>query len=133
MGAWGTGNFDNDDAGDWAWELDDATDHSILQSTLETVTESEEQPEAPDAANALAAAEVVAALAGRPMSGQLPESVEEYLKRVTAAPSPELLRLAVAAVKRVEKDSELKDLWEESDSYEEWQAVIDSLLSRLQG
>ena len=132
MGAWGTGNFENDDAGDWAWELDDAADDALLRSTLETVTEADGQPEAPDAANALAAAEVVAALAGHPVSGQLPESVEQYVKRVSTAPSPELVQLAIAAVKRVEKDSELKDLWLESDSYSEWQAVIADLRGRLE-
>ncbi len=131
MGTWGAGNFENDDAGDWAWELDDATDHSLLTSTLQTVTEADGYLEAPDAANALAAAEVVATIAGKPMSGDLPDSVEEFRKRVTAAPSPELISLAVSAVKRIESDSELKELWEESGSYDEWKAVIADLLSRL--
>lgn len=30
MGAWGHGPFDNDDAGDWVWELEESEDFSVV-------------------------------------------------------------------------------------------------------
>jgi hypothetical protein len=38
MGAWGIGNFDNDDASDWVYELEEVEDMSLVEATLETIT-----------------------------------------------------------------------------------------------
>src|SRR5918996_298232 len=63
MGAWGAGIFDNDDAADWVYELEQAGDDSVLAETLAAVANAgaDAYVEAPDAAAALAAAAVVAA------------------------------------------------------------------------
>ena len=57
MGAWGVAAFDNDDAMDWLIDLADEGPE-LLESTLDLPPQGAEGPEA---ANAVAAAEMVAA------------------------------------------------------------------------
>lgn len=130
MGAWGYGSFDNDDALDWVNELERSEDLSAITRALDAVTDnSADYLEAPDCSVALAAAEVVAALAGNP-SPSLPEEVTQWLcvhKDVDA----DTVSKAKRAVNIVLLNSELKELWEESDEFERWRAVVTDLLCRL--
>ena len=65
MGAWGTGVFDNDTACDWVGELVESSDLSRIETTLDNVLQAGSgYLEAPEAEEALAAAEVVARLQG---------------------------------------------------------------------
>ena len=111
MGAWGDGPFDNDDACDWLFELKDAKDASILERTLERAR-SAESCDAPEASSAIAAAEVVAALAGHP-GPDLDEEVVSWLPGKALPPG--LVALAKATVERVRTNSELRELWAEVD------------------
>ena len=131
MGAWGTGNFDNDEALDWLYLLSEAPDLLLLQTTLEAVTGSEEDYlDATDCAQALAAAEIIAALAGHPPE-ELPEEVAGWIDG-RPAPPDDLKMLALIAIEAISgEDSELRELWEESDEFEEWQAVLNDLTARL--
>lgn len=113
--------------------MEDAEDFSVLELSLEHVASAEpdEYVEAADAEEALAAAEVVAALLGKPLE-ELPEPVEAFLQRNRGKkPGSELVRLAAKAVKRIQSSSELKELWESSDDAEKWDEVVEDLLSRL--
>lgn len=133
MGSWGVLPFENDDALDWVWELEDAEDFTVLEDALDQVASAEpdEYVEAPEAEEALAAAEVVAALLGKPLE-ELPEPVDAFLDRNKGKkPDADLVSLAVKAVKRVQSSSELKELWEASDDAEKWDEVVEELLSRL--
>jgi len=130
MGADGHGPFDNDDAMDWVAELAEADDESILAEALEAVSlDEDEYVEAPEASIAVAAAEVVAALLDQ-AADDLPDEVWEYVERQRGA-KPGLVKLARKAVTRVLKDSELRELWEESDGFEAWKDSLEDLLSRL--
>lgn len=129
MGAWGAGSFENDDALDW---LDDLESRGLaaVDEALRAAAEAEgAYLEAPDASTALAAAEVVATLRGRPPL-DFPGEVEAWAKLNAREPDRALLELARAAVDRVRADSELKELWEESGA-DEWRAAVDDLLARL--
>ena len=133
MGSWGVLPFENDDALDWVWELEDTENFAVLELSLEHVASAQpdENVEAADAEEALAAAEVVAALLGKPLE-ELPEPVEDFLQRNQGKkPDAELVALAVKAVKRIRSSSELKELWEASDDAEKWDEVVEELLSRL--
>lgn len=130
MGAWDVGSFDNDDALDWVYELEEAADLSLFGDTLQNVIrQKDDYLEAPDCAVAISAAEVVAALSGRP-AGHLPEEVSVWVKD-RPAPSAEMVLMAQAALAAVLDRSELKELWEESDSFVEWQASVREVQSRL--
>jgi hypothetical protein len=130
MGAWGHQTFENDDACDWLCELEDAEDPSVLADTFDVIPkEADEYVEAPEASMALAAADVVAALLGRP-AAKLPEEVTAWLARQEGV-KPALVKKAVRATRRVLTSSELRELWEESEDFPKWQAAVEDLLKRL--
>lgn len=127
MGAWGEGSFDNDDALDWVFELTDATDLQVVRAPLQQVLDASEV-ESWDAANAIAAGEVVAALHGRPLTA-LPDEVAVFVEGRSA--SPELVDFAARAVRRARDDSELRALWADAGELQAWHATVDDLLGRL--
>lgn len=130
MGTWGLTSFENDDALDWVIELENAADTTILRDTLSFVNQSEDDYlDTSDSCFALAAAEVVAALGGKP-SPNLPNEVAKWVAG-RGEPEPALLSHAKKAVKAVLEDSELKDLWEETDEHEDWVRDVEGLLERL--
>jgi len=127
MGAWGTGHFENDDALDLIAEVQGPDD---LDRVLRAVTESEDVSiDASVASEAMAAADIVAALMGRPAD----DCPEDLAKRLDAlgAPAPALIKLAQESVSRVLMESELVDLWAESDEIEAWNLSVTDLIARL--
>ena len=130
MGAWAAGSFDNDDAGDWVWELAEAEDTSILEEAFSRVTDADGYLEAPDCSIGIAAAEVVAALRQRPAT-KPPDEVVAFVNRIGAPPSPALVASALRALERIKTKSELQELWDESDSRVEWRQAVAELEGRL--
>jgi hypothetical protein len=131
MGAWGVGNFDNDDTTEWVDELEDSEDLSLIVATLETVTTlGDDYLEAPDCCRALAAAEVVASLKNASHAA-LPEKVKRWSEAYRGTDGNQHAELALKAVERIKTESELKELFDESESAAEWYKVLDDLQSRL--
>ncbi|HEU5050952.1 MAG TPA: DUF4259 domain-containing protein [Gemmatimonadales bacterium] len=132
MGAWGTGSFENDSASDWVYELEAARDISPVRAALEaTLAAARDYLDADVATTGLAAAEVVAALNGRGRAA-IPEEVREWVAHHPIETTPELLASARDAVDAVLADSELRDLWEESEEFLAWQADVTELRARLE-
>ena len=130
MGTWGVLPFENDNALDWSWGLDEVGDTSVLMDALEAIADSEELDE--DCEEAVAAAEVVAALHGQPLA-KLPDEVAAFVKTQSKQPLPTKLRkLASTAVQRIAEDSDLKDRWDETKDAEKWQQAMKDLLERLE-
>jgi len=134
MGCWAINSFGNDDAADWVSELTDASDLSPVQSAIAAVlTVDGGYLEAPDASQALAAAEVIAAAlgnAGPAASSQ--EELIEWLGRVKPEPGEALVEQATQAIDRIlAEESELRELWEDTDEYAEWKNDVESLRGRL--
>jgi len=129
MGAWGVLPFENDNASDWVWNLEEAEDTSVLSEALEAVTSQDEIIE--ECEEGIAAAEVVAALLGKPLA-ELPDEVTDFVKRQgKKKPSAELIKQAVTVVRRIVEASNLKEAWDESGSAKEWHTTMDDLLKRL--
>ena len=128
MGAWGHGTFHNDDAADWLYELEEGG-LDVVEAALQAVTFGGE-PAAPDCCTALAAAEVVAAMHGKPAGG-LPDELSAWLRERRAPPSAALLARARKAVTMVLAESELRELWLESGQFAAWQSVVQDLETRL--
>lgn len=129
MGAWGIGNFQNDDAADWVDELERSEDVTTLFAALQEI-QSNRYLEAPECSVALAAAEVVAALLGAAPSN-LPDRVTEWVRQRDVEVEHDLLALARRAVVRVRSESELRDLWAETNDFDKWEAGLEDLLRRL--
>lgn len=127
MGAWGARSFENDDALDWVWELEESSDDSAVRAAL-AAADGDGEIEAPEAACACAAAEVVAAASGAPAEW-LPDAVKEWVGAHGSAVAG-LRGEAHAAVQRVAARSELQQLWAEADDAQ-WHEGIADLLGRL--
>ncbi len=128
MGAFGWQTFENDAALDWIETLSAARDASVLTRAFADAGQSRD-PDPDRDCCCLAAAEVVAALCGRG-SPDLPAEVVAWVQQRFANAAP-FLEQARHSVKCVLADSELSDLWSESDHHELWRAAVADLLSRL--
>ena len=130
MGAWGVGTFENDEASDWVYRLEDTGDFTLVRDTLVAAAEPSGYLESATGSSALAAAEVVAAMAGRP-APDLPEEVRAWVADHRTALTPDLRTLAIRALDQVAADSELKELWAESDESEAWADRLQELRGRI--
>lgn len=163
MGAWGHGSFDNDDAMDWAGMFleadegmpDDTDDDDedppqtkevLLIGPLAVLVETpdDEYIDAPVASEALAAAEVIAALFGNPSQelreaakdasedntlGQLMVWVKKTKSQIKSRGN--IRGLALDGLDRV-LHSELSELWEDSeDGGAAWKQAVEDLRKRL--
>lgn len=131
MGAWGAGSFENDDAGDWAWSFEEEG-LAVIESAFGAL-QGAGYLEGSDGSVGVAAAETVAAALGQPGNGYT-EEFEAAVKRHAGAVRgrPGIADAALQTLDRVTgPDSELAELWAESDSETEWQASIADLRRRL--
>lgn len=135
MGTWGAGPFDNDDAGDWAFDFegaDAATGLTMLRDALDLGAPGE-AVEAPEGAEAVAAAAVVGWLAD---PGSIPESgygedAAGWVRSAGVSADADLKAAARAALERVRsEDSELAELWDETDD-SSWGQSLDEIAARL--
>ena len=130
MGAWGPGNFENDDALDWVGDLTKSrTDWSLVRSTLAAVAKAE-YPQAPEGSCALAAAECVAVGRGKPPGTPAPADLAAWCARNRLGCTEELRVLALRTVQRIRDKSELRELWGESEDAD-WDDVVGDLERRL--
>lgn len=136
MGTWSHAPFGNDSAADWAWELEGQTDFSLVAQAIQNVLDTgTDYLEADPAVEAVAAAEVLAKALGRgTQADAYTEAVDTWLKTLTVKPTPELLAQSQAALTRIiAPDSELRELWEESEDFASWEVSIKALQTALVG
>jgi hypothetical protein len=126
VGAWGVGNFQNDDAMDFVADVEE-TGWSAVTTALNSVAESDYLG-AGDAARALAAAELVARALGHP-AADLPEI--ELNRTPPIEKLAQFNTLALTVLARVRDRSELAKLWDEAGEAESWRAELIGLKDRL--
>lgn len=134
MGAWSHEAFGNDSACDWAYGLQEIEDLSLVESALAAVVNaSEGYLDADEATEALAAVEVIARLRGHPgYCNAYTQATDDWVASTRLTPPEALVQRALAVLDRVGGDeSELKELWDESGSAEDWQASLADLRQRL--
>jgi len=138
MGAWGAGSLENDTAEAWLAELKQAEADGGAPGLLGDAIEPLADPalgliDADEASRAVAAAEIVAALLGRP-GAALPQPVLAWLGRHEAAfggAARALQPTALATLSRVKTASELRAFWDANDNLAAFEAAIDELHERL--
>ncbi len=132
MGAWGPGNFANDAAQDWLYDFGE-NDFRLIDRTLAGVAAMIEADEldAWEAQEVLAAAECVAAAAGFPPDNPPQELAEWLVENSPMRVKPEYIEMARKAVARVLAQSELREVWLESDEFDGWETAVLNLQSRL--
>lgn len=123
MGSWGTQPLENDGALDLQSEFTDTQDITVLDSALETVLaiSSNDYLDAIDAEMGVAAVYLIL----------------QNILSLNLDNQRTLLQKTAAVLGRVIENSELQELWAETESYGDWLDSITSLmqqvLERLQG
>jgi len=128
MGAWGTAPFDNDDAADWAAELDEAEDPSAFVTETLTGVLASDYVEV-DAGNEAVAA---AAWLASALPGGL--SLDPNYGPATRpnGVSRSLADTALSALGRVTgESSEWRELWDETDEATNALAAVESIAEVL--
>ena len=134
MGAWSHESFGNDDACDFGAEIAESEDLSTLESALDAVLNiGNEYLEAPEASQAIAAAEAIARLQGNwGKRDSYSEAIDSWVEQVKLKPSPALLLKAHQTLDRIlTEPSELMELWEEGEDAGEWVAAVKELKARV--
>ena len=134
MGAWGAGSFENDNASDWVAEFCDDPREKVILDTLSMIAgmNADEYLEGTDSSVGLAAAEIVAALNGSPNS-EMPSEAKECVSKLNITADARLVSLALNVVEMIKTNSELKELWDESENPSEWYDAVRDLQVRLGG
>ena len=129
-GTWGVGHFDNDQSLDTSSTWAESGTVDAIREAL-SLAVSATYLEAPDAEDALVAAEVVAASLGKP-NKDLPADLAAWIQRQSSDQLRALTPQALAAIERLRSahGSELYVLWADQGA-EEWLAQVDDLASRL--
>jgi hypothetical protein len=134
MGAWSHESFGNDDACDWLAQLEEQDDFSVVESAFDAVIDAgADYLEAPEACEAIAAAEVVARAQGNVgTQDDISQDIDAWLQRVKVKPSATVIAKARRALDRIQTEpSELMELWEESDDADAWRAAVKALAARV--
>lgn len=130
MGTWGTRNFENDGSQDWIFEMMENNDGGMVADTLQFTLNKEGALDGSECEDALAAAEVVAALAGK-ASEDFPEDPLDNLDSLNLLATPALRKLARAVVEKIRASSGMKDAWEEEGQLDSWDGIMADLIKRL--
>jgi hypothetical protein len=134
MGTWGVGSFENDNAVDWTYGLASKSDLSYVESTLDKVLNfGPSFLEAPDAEEAIAAAETVARLLGRfAACDAYTKPIDDWVSQVSVRPSSQLIEKARRALERIQQEpSELLELWNENTDAKAWKDSVTALAMRI--
>jgi hypothetical protein len=134
MGAWGHLNFENDTALDLVYEIEEKGADRI-RTAIEAINSREEDGflDSDLCSEALAAIEYIAAVKDK-ASEDFPEDAEEWLtpaNKESLLAIRDLIKKSTQAIDRIKHNSELKDLWEETEDFEGWNKVLDGLVARI--
>jgi hypothetical protein len=132
-GGWAADTLSNDDASDLLGQIPNGGVEAIrsaLDAALTPVSPVNDER----ASRALAAAEMVAAMVGKP-SRNLPAPCKEWAVLHSKDANRDLIESAVSAVDRVVKDSEMQELIQEggAKNLHDWQVSVTNLQARLIG
>ncbi|WP_045690386.1 MULTISPECIES: DUF4259 domain-containing protein [Hymenobacter] len=130
MSTWGYYNFDNDTAADFAGAFRDNPDEASLADALQRAANGDQDIDATAASEALAAAEIVAAIQGHPAQ-DFPADLILVIRQLNPAASTDLRKMSRKAVKAIAKHSELQELWAGSEDSNNWQELQKDLVHRL--
>lgn len=130
MGTWGYKTFENDAASDWLYDLEEAKNSNFLLKPIKAVNSARNKPDIDDCLEALAAAEVIAGARHEPPQA-VPAIATKWIRRTGFSPNNATVKLAMSAVAKVGKDSELADIWQEGGKLTAWRRALENLNRRL--
>jgi len=128
MGTWGIKTFEDDDARDWIYKLEDTDDPLVFLRDSLKYPETNVYFDSIRAKLVLCASEIIYGLLQTPREG-VPENAVDWINSNKGLDVSDLKDLCIKGIDRVLADnSELKDLWSENtDLYQQWQDNVRSL------
>jgi hypothetical protein len=135
MGAWGLLNFENDTALDFVSEIEENSNGvGRIRSAIDIINTATEDSylDSDLCIEALAAIEYIAAAKDQ-MAEDFPENAEEWLQpnKASLLGLRNIIAQSKQAIDRIKHNSELKELWEETEDFEKWNKVLDDLNTRI--
>lgn len=132
MGVWGTGNFDNDTALDWVFELEETDDLSLIEQIIE-VAYAQDYIDSDIASEALVAIEALARLKGNfGVKNEYAEDLDNWVEEHKLVVPDALIEKSKKVLERIiSNQSELCELWEETDNFDDWLKEVNDLKMRL--
>ena len=125
MAAWGTKTFEEDTANDWIQELIDSEDAREFLS--ESLSIDPGYIEADQASIVLAASETLIALLDEPRSA-VPGELVDWVGDNECDDVSDLPEVALPALAKVlGKESELREIWSDSEDFDEWLENVESM------
>lgn len=119
MGTWSIKPFGNDTALDWLNDLKISQNGQILiANTIDSILENYDDS-SDKAEEAMAAISIISASTNEPVKGTNTEA-KSWINYNGFVPDYSLIEKALAALEIITTNSELFDLWEESDSLKTW-------------
>lgn len=125
------GNFENDSASDWLYEFKENPTKDFLEKTLDAIFK-EEYLDSDVALEALSAIEAITLIKGKSKEDEELENIDfDVLKKEFDS---SLYHKSAKCIDRIldKNNNELYELWEESESFEDWKNVISGLKNRIE-
>ncbi len=130
MGSWNNKPFGNDTALDWFYDLEQSkSPHEMILNTLNKVLQQNES-DSSEEEEAIAAVSIIASSAEEPIKGCSAE-IKSWINISGFSATSELKKLSVKALDHILNDSELHNLWEESDGLVAWEKQLIKLKNEL--
>lgn len=126
MGIWGCDIFENDDSSDFIENLGSNRGDKYLRDALERVLKNHTSISVYDSHIALAATSVIKGI----VTGDyetLPPNVIEWAKTRKTKDFADLIQPSLEAIKKIKRNSELREEWSNMPEFLEWLKVIENL------
>jgi tetratricopeptide (TPR) repeat protein len=132
LGSWDVTPFGNDEAQDWLSDLilSHSTEPIFRALVTAAKVSAEEFLQAPESERAVAAAELVACAREKPCK-DVPEQLAAWVAEQKFVAGDQIAQMAVQVLERIASNSELQQVWDDTDSAEEWHDRIRDLQGRL--
>lgn len=133
MGAWGYEVFEDDSALDFLDELREEDDLKELFNDIFNEAINCDYLEYDLCEQVLVAAAIINSLSNKDKYELLSEEYEDLIKKAKKQNVIKLKDNALKAIKEVlSEKSELKELWEETDDFDNWKKVVEELYKDLE-
>ncbi|GAA5500916.1 hypothetical protein Dxin01_00644 [Deinococcus xinjiangensis] len=132
MNVWGTGAFDNDSGKEFIDEVVQDGPYALREAFEVALDPDTDDLAAEEGHRALAAAEILVAVLGGDTSKITDAGLRAWVQGADAAQLAPLRPLAAEALDRVlGPQSELPDLWEDTEDARAWQAEVGRIRAQL--
>ena len=135
MGTWSHEAFGNDQACDWAAEVKESTGFTVIEQAFDQVIMSQDEDfiDADIGSVAHAAAEVLAHILGQGTQDiDFIDGLNQWIDQLNTQASATLIQKAIQALDILtHENSELDELWQESNDYADWTKNLEELKETL--